>query len=205
MSRFCRCRFGWHPEWRTSEKTCQCRTKSISTDRESNGDTWWWLEGLVCGENFASAHGKLTQDYSRILLPAIRSFSWCLIDCPRDQRSCSDGERGLQRCRASLSPYSNLSRYHHPLIAQTFAQALDDDIHVNAFQGALLFGMTSVSNVCVSRTLGAKFWWARPKKLLDATESNAPLSGKGENASIVQSRQFRYPSIALHWENKSVE
>ena len=83
MSRFCRCRFGWHPEWSTSEKTCQCRTKSISTDRESSGDTWWWLEGLVCGENFASAHGKLTQDYSRILLPAIRSFSWCLIDCPR--------------------------------------------------------------------------------------------------------------------------
>ena len=48
------------------------------------------------------------------------------------------------------------------------------------FPSALLFGMTSVSNVCVSRTLGAKFWLARLKKLLDAAESNASLSGKGK-------------------------
>ena len=154
--------------------------KSISTDRENSGDTSWWFEGLVCGENFASAHGKLTQDYSRTLLEVIRSFSWCPIDCPRTRdHALMERERGLQRCRTSLLLHSNLSRYHHISFLKPSLRLSTMILMWMLSQRAPIWNDISFKCVCGSRTLGAKYWLAKTEKLLDAAELNPLLSATG--------------------------
>ena len=96
-----------------------------------------------------------------------------------NQRSCSDRERGLQRCRASLSLHFNLSRYHHISLLKPSLRLSTMIFMWMLSQRAPIWNDISFKCVCVSRTLGAKFWLARTKKLLDTAELNPLLSAKG--------------------------